>query len=161
MIDSIFRMSSSESPEDELRPAEDPPHLRKRKTSKIILDALGVSCQVAPSTAGEVALLNPVAAEIDPAVAANVVAETEVAVTIASPTTNGPAVGSPGYSQPLDFLRKFLILALCPFLYGAATRLPFIYFVIHLDADFGDQITETFGSKWFPIGCFVAAYQVS
>ena len=64
-------------------------------------------------------------------------------------------------SEPLDFLRKFLILALCPFLYGAATRLPFIYYVIHLDAHFGDQITETFGSKWFPIGCFVAAYQVS
>ena len=90
-------MSSSESPEDELRRAEDPPHLRKRKTSKIILDALGVSCQVAPITAGEVALLNPLAAEVDP-VAANVVAEIDVAVTIASPTTNGPAVVSPGYS---------------------------------------------------------------
>ena len=64
-------------------------------------------------------------------------------------------------SEPIDFLRKFLILALCPFLYGEATRLPFIYYVIHLDAHFGDQITETFGSKWFPIGCFVAAYQVS
>ena len=64
-------------------------------------------------------------------------------------------------SEPIDFLRKFLILALCPFLYGAATRLPFIYYVIHLDAHFGDQITETFGGKWFPIGCFVAAYQVS
>ena len=151
-------MSSSESPEDELRAAEDqPPHLRKRKTSEII--ALGVSCQVAPSTAGEVALLNPLAAEVDPAVAANVVAESDVAVTIASPTTN-EAAATPGYSQPLDFLRKFLILALCPFLYGAATRLPFIYYVIHLDAHFGDQITETFGSKWFPIGCFVAAYQV-
>ena len=69
-------MSSSESPEDELRPAEDPPpHLRKRKTSKIILDALGVPCQAAPSTAGEVALLNPLAAdgpEVDPAAAADV-----------------------------------------------------------------------------------------
>ena len=62
--------------------------------------------------------------------------------------------------QPLDLLRKFLILGLCPFFCGAATRLPFIYYVIHLDSHFGDQITERFGSKWFPIGCFVAAYQV-
>lgn len=61
---------------------------------------------------------------------------------------------------PLDLLRKFLIFGLCPFFYGAATRLPFIYYVIHLDSHFGDQITERFGSKWFPIGCFVAAYQV-
>ena len=72
-------MSSSESPEDHhpveeqgLHPAEDPPYFRKRKTSKIILDALGVSCQVAPSTAGEVSLLDPLAAEVDPAAAADV-----------------------------------------------------------------------------------------
>ena len=57
-------MPSSKSQED-LRPAEDSPYFRKRKTSKNILDALGVSCRVAPSTAGEVALL-----EVDPAVAA-------------------------------------------------------------------------------------------
>lgn len=54
-------MPSSKSQED-LRPAEDPPYFRKRKTSKN-LDALGVSCQVAPSTAGDVALLNPLAAD--------------------------------------------------------------------------------------------------
>ena len=78
-------MTSSESQEDP-RPAEDPPYFRKRKTSKIILDALGVPCQAAPSTAGvpcqaapstagEVALLNPLAAdgpEVDPAAAADV-----------------------------------------------------------------------------------------
>ena len=63
-------MTSSESQEDP-RPAEDPPYFRKRKTSKIILDALGVSCQVAPSTAGEVSLLDPLAAEVDPAAAAD------------------------------------------------------------------------------------------
>ena len=40
-------MSSSESPEDELRPAEDPPHLRKRKTSKIILAELS-ACHAVP-----------------------------------------------------------------------------------------------------------------
>ena len=88
-------MSSSESPED-LRPAEDllppeaPLYFRKRKVSKTILDALGVSCQVAPSTAGEVALL-----KVDPAVAADVVAESDVAVTIASPTTDEAAVVTP------------------------------------------------------------------
>ena len=63
--------------------------------------------------------------------------------------------------SPLDFLRKFLILFLQPFCQGVSTRLPFIYYVIHLDAHFGKQIIDTFGSKWFPIGCFVAAYQVS
>ena len=63
--------------------------------------------------------------------------------------------------SPLDFLRKFLILFLQPFCQGVSTRLPFIYYVIHLDAHFGKQITDTFGSKWFPIGCFVAAFQVS
>ena len=57
-------MPSSKSQED-LRPAEDSPYFRKRKTSKNILDALGVSCQVAPSTAGDVALLNPLAADGD------------------------------------------------------------------------------------------------
>ena len=62
--------------------------------------------------------------------------------------------------SPLDFLRKFLILFLQPFCQGVSTRLPFIYYVIHLDAHFGKQITDTFGSKWFPIGCFVAAFQV-
>ena len=74
----LSMMSSSESPEDHhpveeqgLHPAEDPPYFRKRKTSKIILDALGVSCQVAPSTAGEVSLLDPPAAEVDPAAAAD------------------------------------------------------------------------------------------
>ena len=63
-------------------------------------------------------------------------------------------------SSPLDFLRKFLILFLQPFCQGVTTRLPFIYYVIHLDAHFGKQIIDTFGSKWFPIGCFVAAFQV-
>ena len=69
----LSMMSSSESPEG-LHPAEDPPYFRKRKTSKIILDALGVSCQVAPSTTGEVgqALMDPLAAEVDPAAAADV-----------------------------------------------------------------------------------------
>jgi len=62
-------------------------------------------------------------------------------------------------SSPLDFLRKFLILFLQPFCQGVTTRLPFIYYVIHLDAHFGKQIIDTFGSKWFPIGCFVAAFQ--
>lgn len=64
-------MPSSKSQED-LRPAEDSPYFRKRKTSKNILDALGVSCQVASSTAGDAALLNPLAAdgpEVDSAAA--------------------------------------------------------------------------------------------
>lgn len=54
---------------------------------------------------------------------------------------------------------RFLIVYLQPFFYGAATRLPFIYYVIHLDDHFGKTILDTFGSKWLPIGFFVAAYQ--
>ena len=89
------------------------PHLLKRKTSgssSKILDALGVSCQVAPSTAGEMALLNPLAAEGDPAVAANVVAESDpsgVSVTIASPTTNEAAVVTPAGLPRFEFSDKF------------------------------------------------------
>ena len=111
---SLSMMSSSESPED-LRPAEDllpaeaPLYFRKRKVSKTILDALGVSCQVAPSTAGEVALL-----KVDPAVAADVVAESDVAVTIASPTTDEAAVVTPvgvpmstGLPPRFEFSDKF------------------------------------------------------
>jgi len=101
-------MSSSESPED-LRPAEDPQYFRKRKVSKTILDALGVSCQVAPSSAGERALL-----EVDPAVATHAVAESDVAVTIASPTTNEAAVVTPvgvpmstGLPPRFEFSDKF------------------------------------------------------
>ena len=58
-------------------------------------------------------------------------------------------------------VRQGLVLFVQPFFYGAATRLPFIYFVIHLDEHFGERISDIFGSKWFPIGCFVAAYQFS
>lgn len=49
------------------------------------------------------------------------------------------------------FVRHFLMLYLLPFLYGAATRLPFIYYVIHL--------RRHFGMEWFPIGLCVASYQ--
>jgi len=49
------------------------------------------------------------------------------------------------------FVRHFLMLYLLPFLYGAATRLPFIYYVIHLRGHFG--------MEWFPIGLCVASYQ--
>ena len=46
---------------------------------------------------------------------------------------------------------EVLLIAVMPFLYGMATRLPFIYFVIHLDQHFGlDMLT---------IGFCVAMYQ--
>ena len=47
-----------------LSPAEDPPVLpRKRKASKVLLDVLGVACQVNPTTAtaAEMAPMNPLA----------------------------------------------------------------------------------------------------
>ena len=33
-------------------------------------------------------------------------------------------------------VEELLVIVLLPFLYGAATRLPFIYYVIHLTAHF-------------------------
>ena len=50
-------------------------------------------------------------------------------------------------------LVEALLIGVMPFLYGAATRLPFIYYVIHLDGHFKlDMLT---------IGFCVALYQGS
>ena len=75
---------------------------RKRKTSKVLLEAFGVSCQVEFTTAAEVAPLNPLADSQGPEAAA--VAEgAVVAITIASARPHGP--GGPAqayhYRQPL------------------------------------------------------------
>jgi len=48
-------------------------------------------------------------------------------------------------------LLEFLVICAMPFFYGAATRLPFIYFVIHL--------RNHFVLDFFTIGLYVAAYQ--
>ena len=73
---------------------------RKRKTSKILLEAFGVSCQVEPTTAAEVAPMNPLADSQGPEAA---VAEGAVAITIASTRPQG--LGGPAqayhYRQPL------------------------------------------------------------
>ena len=45
-----------------------------------------------------------------------------------------------------------LVVYVLPFLYGAATRLPFIYFVIHLSLHFK--------MSWLNVGFCVAAYQI-
>jgi len=50
-----------------------------------------------------------------------------------------------------DSFFKSLVIVWMPFFYGAATRLPFIYYVIHLDM--------YFGLSWVSIGLCVAAYQ--
>eukprot|EP00585_Thalassiosira_rotula_P012286 CAMPEP_0196131308 /NCGR_PEP_ID=MMETSP0910-20130528/1375_1 /TAXON_ID=49265 /ORGANISM="Thalassiosira rotula, Strain GSO102" /LENGTH=489 /DNA_ID=CAMNT_0041390771 /DNA_START=49 /DNA_END=1518 /DNA_ORIENTATION=+ len=50
-------------------------------------------------------------------------------------------------------LAEIIVLGIMPFLYGAATRLPFIYFVIHLNGHFE--------LSWGYIGLCVAAYQGS
>ena len=57
--------------------AKPPAPPRTRKTSKVILDILGVSCQVEPTTAAEVAPLNQLAEDHGPeaAVAAKALAE--------------------------------------------------------------------------------------
>ena len=46
---------------------------------------------------------------------------------------------------------EIVVVAIMPFLYGAATRLPFIYYVIHLN--------DQFELDWLPIGLSVGAYQ--
>eukprot|EP00961_Rhodomonas_salina_P032936 443554-Rhodomonas_salina.1 len=48
-------------------------------------------------------------------------------------------------------VRDVLILYLMPMFYGGITRLPFIYFVIHL--------VEVFGLDWVPVGLLVGGYQ--
>ena len=47
---------------------------------------------------------------------------------------------------------EILVIAVMPFLYGAQTRLVFIYFVIHLRENY-------FPNEWLPIGLYVGAYQ--
>jgi hypothetical protein len=54
-------------------------------------------------------------------------------------------------SATVDRKAEFLVIGAMPFLYGAATRLPFIYFVIHLD--------NHFHLDWWTIGLYVACYQ--
>lgn len=59
----------------------------------------------------------------------------------------------PGFHEvSLSFkVAEILVIVAMPFLYGAATRLPFIYFVIHLD--------DHFDLDWWTIGLYVACYQ--
>ena len=49
------------------------------------------------------------------------------------------------------WITEVLVIAIMPFLYGAVTRLPFIYFVIHL--------RDHFHLEWYKIGFCVACYQ--
>ena len=101
-----LRQTEFESQED-IRLAADryqdqPAPPRKRKTSKVLLEAFGVSCQVEPTTAAEVAPLKPLADSQGPEAAA--VAEGAVAITIASARPQGLG-GGPAqayhYRQPL------------------------------------------------------------
>ena len=56
------------------------------------------------------------------------------------------------HDSPRSFvISEIIVIVIMPFLYGAATRLPFIYFVIHL--------SDHFELDWLPIGLSVAAYQ--
>ena len=47
---------------------------------------------------------------------------------------------------------EFLVIGAMPFLYGCATRLPFIYFLIHLSQ-------QHFEMQWLTIGFCVGGYQ--
>lgn len=50
-------------------------------------------------------------------------------------------------------IEEILVVGIMPFLYGAATRLPFIYFVIHL--------VGTFEIDMLWVGIYVTLYQGS
>jgi hypothetical protein len=53
----------------------------------------------------------------------------------------------------LEKVQKWIIIFSLPFWYGAITRLPFIYFVIHMRIHFE--------LDWLLIGCYVGAYQAT
>ena len=84
---------------------------RKRKTSKVLLEAFGVSCQVEFTTAAEVAPLKPLADSQGPEAAA--VAEGAVAITIASARPQGLG-GGPAqayhYRQPLANTKEATVM---------------------------------------------------
>jgi len=67
------------------------------------------------------------------------------------PVHNDDVVKREAVNGGRDRLLTFLVIGVMPFLYGAATRLPFIYFVIHLAGHFN--------LDWWPIGLCVGAYQ--
>lgn len=50
-------------------------------------------------------------------------------------------------------IEELLVVCIMPFLYGAATRLPFIYFVIHL--------VDNFKVDMLWVGVYVTFYQAS
>jgi len=68
-----------------------------------------------------------------------------------APVHNDAVVMGEAVNGGNDRLLTFLVMGVMPFLYGAATRLPFIYFVIHLAGHFK--------LEWWPIGLCVRAYQ--
>ena len=62
-----------------------------------------------------------------------------------------PAIGGCRNSKQQEDFLKVLVLGVMPFCYGVTTRLPFIYFVIHLAVHFN--------MSWWTIGLCVGAYQ--
>ena len=90
---------------------DQPAPLRKRKISKVLLGAFGVSCQVEFTTAAEVAPLKPLADSQGPEAAA--VAEGAVAITVASARPQGLG-GGPAqayhYRQPLANTKEATVM---------------------------------------------------
>lgn len=56
-----------------------------------------------------------------------------------------------GERKKLDTFESIVVIYLLPFFYGGITRLPFIFFVIHMKTQFL--------LDWIEIGLFVASYQ--
>jgi hypothetical protein len=56
-------------------------------------------------------------------------------------------------NQNLKYAQQWILVYALPFFYGAITRLPFIYFVIHM--------RMAFDLDWLPIGFYVGSYQAT
>jgi hypothetical protein len=60
---------------------------------------------------------------------------------------------APVQDQNLKYVQQWILVYALPFFYGAITRLPFIYFVIHM--------RMTFDLDWLSIGFYVGSYQAT
>jgi hypothetical protein len=60
---------------------------------------------------------------------------------------------TPVQDPNLKYAQQWILVYALPFFYGAITRLPFIYFVIHM--------RMAFDLDWLPIGFYVGSYQAT
>jgi hypothetical protein len=67
--------------------------------------------------------------------------------------SSSKGAAAPVQDQNLKYVQQWILVYALPFFYGAITRLPFLYFVIHM--------RMTFDLDWLSIGFYVGAYQAT